>query len=48
MPVGHECGEGATQMRLTVHRLRADRVWYLDLVQAYLEQDKAKGDRAWW
>ena len=47
MPVGHKCGESARRIRLTVHGLPADRVWYLVLVQAYLEQGRAKGDRAW-
>ena len=47
VPVGHQCGESARRIRLTVHRLPADRVWYLVLVQAYLEQGRAKGDRAW-
>ena len=47
VPVGHKCGESATTIRLTVHGLPADRVWYLVLVQAYLEQGRAKGDRAW-
>ena len=47
VPTGHKCGESARRIRLTVHRLRADRVWYLVLVQAYLEQDRAIGDRAW-
>ena len=47
MPVGHKCGESARRIRLTVHGLPADRVSYLVLVQAYLEQGRAKGDRAW-
>ena len=46
-PVGHKCGESAGRIRLTAHRLPADRVWYLVLVQAYLEHGRAKGDRAW-
>ena len=41
--MGHKCGESARRGRLTVHGLPADGVWYLVLVQAYLEQ----GDRAW-
>ena len=45
--VGHKCGESARRIRLTVHGLPADRVWYLVLVQASLEQGTAKGDRAW-
>ena len=45
--VGHTCGESVRWIRLMVHGLPADRVWYLVLVQAYLEQGKAKGDRAW-
>ena len=45
VPVGHKCGESARRIRLTVHRLPADRVWYLFLVQAYLEQGRARGDR---
>ena len=47
VPVGHKCGESGRRIRLTVHGLPADRVWYLVLVQAYLEQGRAKGDRAW-
>ena len=47
VPVGHKCGESARRIRLTVHGLPADRVWYLVQVQAYLEQGRAKGDRAW-
>ena len=47
MPVGHKCGESAEKIRLTVHGVPADRVWYLVLVQAYLEQGRAKADRAW-
>ena len=31
---------------LRVHELPADRVWYLVLIQAYLEQGTAKGDSA--
>ena len=34
VPVGHKCGESARSIRLTVHRLPADRVWYLVLIQA--------------
>ena len=37
VPVGHKCRESARRIR----------VWYLVLVQAYLEQGRAKGDRAW-
>ena len=47
MSVGHKCGESARRIRLTVHGLPADRVWYLILVQAYREQGRAEGDRAW-
>ena len=47
VPVGHKCGEIARRIRLTVHELPADRVWYLVLVQAYLEQGRVKGHRAW-
>ena len=47
VPVGHKCGEIVRRIRLTVHPLPADRVWNLVLVQAYLEQGRAKGDRAW-
>ena len=43
VPVGHKCAESARRIRLTVHALPADRVWYLVLVQAYLEQGRAKG-----
>ena len=46
VPVGHKCGESARTIRLTVHPLPADTVWYLVLVQSYLEQGRAKGDRA--
>ena len=47
VPSGQACGESAQRIRLTVHWLPADRVWYLVLVQLYLEQDRAKGGRAW-
>ena len=47
MPVGRKCGEGARRIKLTVHTLPADRVWYLVLVQAYLELGRARGDRSW-
>ena len=47
VPVGHKYGESVRRIRLTVHGLPADRVWYLILVQAYLEQGRVKGDRAW-
>ena len=47
VPVGHTVGESARRIPLTVPRLPVDRVWYLVLVQAYLEQGRAKGDRAW-
>ena len=47
VPVGHKCGESERSIRLTVHGLPADKVWHLVLVQAYLEQGRAKGDRAW-
>ena len=38
VPVGHKCGERARRIRLTVHGLPADKVWYRVQVQAYLEQ----------
>ena len=47
VPVRHKCGESARRIKLTVHGLPADRVWYLVLVQADLEQGRATGDRAW-
>ena len=47
VPVGHKWRGSARRIRLTVHGLPADRVRYLVLVQAYLEQGRAKGDRAW-
>ena len=47
MPVSHTCGKSAWRIRLTVHRLQVDRVWYLVLVQAYQEPGRANGDRAW-
>ena len=47
MSVGQKCGKCARRIRLTVHGLPADRVWYLVLAQAYLEQGRAQGDRAW-
>ena len=47
VPLGQTCGESARRIRLTVHWLYADRVWYLVLGQVYLEQGRAKGDRAW-
>ena len=46
VPVGEKCGERARRIRLPVHGLPADRVWYLVLVQAYLEQGRAKGNKA--
>ena len=52
VPVGHRCGESARRIRLTVHGLPAYGVWYLVLVQAYLEQGRAKGTghgvTGWW
>ena len=36
VPLGHKCGESARRIRPTV------RVWYLVLVEAYLEQRRAK------
>ena len=47
VPVNHKSGESARRVRLTVDGFPADRVWYLVLVQAYLEQGRAKADRAW-
>ena len=47
VPVGKQCGQSARRIRLTVHGLPGVRVWYLVPVQAYLEQGRAKGDRAW-
>ena len=47
VPVGDKCWESARRIKLTVHRLPADRVWFLVQMQAYLEQGRAKGDRAW-
>ena len=47
VPVGHKCGESARRIRPTDHGSPVDRVWYLVLVQAYLEQGRVKGDRAW-
>ena len=47
VPMGHKSRGSARRIRLMVHGLQADRVWYLVLVQAYLEQGRAKGDRAW-
>ena len=47
VPVGHKCAESARRIRLTVHGLPADRVWYLVLLQAYLQQGRSKGDSAW-
>ena len=44
--VGHKCGESARRIRLTVHGLPADSIWYFVLVQAYLEQGRARADRA--
>ena len=46
-PVGHTYVVSARRISLTVHGLPADMVWYLVLVQAYLEQGRAKGDGAW-
>ena len=47
VPVGHRCGESARRIRLTVHGLPADMVWYLFLLQAYREQGRVRGNRAW-
>ena len=47
VPVGHKCGESARRIRLTVHGSPANRLWYLVLVQAYLERGREKWDRAW-
>ena len=47
VPVGQKCGERARRIRLTVHGSPANRMWYLVLVQAYLEQGRAKEHRAW-
>ena len=47
VPVDHRCGKSARRIRLTVHGLPANRVWYLVLPQAYLEQGRVRGDRAW-
>ena len=47
VPVVHTCGKSARRIRLTVHGLPADGVWYLVLVQAYQQQGRAKVDRAW-
>ena len=44
--VDHKCWKSARRIRLTVHGLPADKVWYLVLVQVYLEQGRGKGDRA--
>ena len=44
--VGHTCVE-SPRLSLMVHGLPADRVWYLALVQAYLEQGRAT-DKAWY
>ena len=37
IPVRHNCGDCARLIRLTVHRLLADKVCYLVLILAYLE-----------
>ena len=47
VPVAGKCGESARRIRPNVHGLPADRVWYLVLVQAYLKQVRAEGERAW-
>ena len=47
LPAGYKCAESGRRIRLTIHGLPADRVWYLVLVQAYPEQGRAKGERAW-
>ena len=44
--VGHKCGGSARRIRLTVQGLPADSIWYFVLVQAYLEQGRARADRA--
>ena len=47
MLLGQTCGKSGRRIRLTVHGLPADRVCYLVLVQAYLEQGRVYGDEAW-
>ena len=47
VPVGYKFGESARMIGLMVRGLPPDRVWYLVLMQAYLKQGRAKGDRAW-
>ena len=47
VPLGHKCAERARRIRLTVHSLRANGVWCLGLVQANLQQGRAKGRTAW-
>ena len=42
VPVSRTGREDAEQIRLRVHRLPGDRVWYLLLVQAYFEQGGGK------
>ena len=37
VPVGHKCGDSVRRTQLTVHKLPVTKVWYLVLVQAYLE-----------
>ena len=40
--VGHKCRDSVRRIRLTVNGLPGDRLWYLVMVQAYLEQGRAK------
>ena len=44
--VRHKCGESMQRIRLTMHGLPAGRVLYLVLLLAYVEQGRAKMDRA--
>ena len=41
--MGQKCGENARRIRLTLHGLPGDRVWYLVLLQAYLEREGQRG-----
>ena len=44
VPVLHTCGESARRIRMTVHKLPADRVWSLVLIQAYMVS-RGSGDK---
>ena len=52
VPVGHKCGEGAKRIRMTVHGLPADRVWYLFWCRRTWSRARRRGTghgvKGWW